>query len=40
MINENVIETKRIASLKIHVERLFGRKRSFSILKLHLVIHS
>ena len=26
MINENVIETKRIASLKIHVKRSIGRK--------------
>ena len=33
MSNENVIKTKIIASLRIHVERSIGRIRNFSILK-------
>ena len=40
MSNENVIKTKRIASLRIHVERSIGRLRNFSILKPYSVIPS
>ena len=40
MSNENVIETKRIASLRIRVERSIGRIRNVSILKPHSVIPS
>ena len=40
MSNENVIKTKRIASLRIHLERSIGRIRTFSILKPHSVLPS
>jgi len=34
-----VLETKRIASLRIHIERVIRRIRKFSILKPHSNIH-
>ncbi|XP_071649786.1 uncharacterized protein [Temnothorax longispinosus] len=34
-----VLETKRIASLRIHVERVIGRLREFDFLKPHAVIN-
>ena len=40
MSNENVINTKRIASLRIHVERSIGKIRNFSILKTHSILPS
>lgn len=36
---EEVIETRRIASLRIHVERIIRRIREFNILKPHSTIH-
>lgn len=36
---EEVIETRRIASLRIHVERVIRRIRKFNILKPHSTIH-
>lgn len=36
---EEVIETRRIASLRIHVERVIRRIREFNILKPHSTIH-
>jgi len=34
-----VLETRRIASLRIHVEKVIRRLREFNILKLHSTIH-
>lgn len=34
-----VMETKRIASLRIHIERVIRRIREFAILKPHAGIH-
>lgn len=36
---EEVIETWRFASLRIHVERVIRRMREFNILKPHSIIH-
>ncbi|KAK2578408.1 hypothetical protein KPH14_012740 [Odynerus spinipes] len=36
--NSDVLETKRIASLRIHVEHVIGRLREFDFLKPHAVI--
>ncbi|KAK2579100.1 hypothetical protein KPH14_008499 [Odynerus spinipes] len=38
LTNSEVLETKRIASLRIHVERVIGRLREFDFLKPHAVI--
>ncbi|KAJ8966527.1 hypothetical protein NQ314_003480 [Rhamnusium bicolor] len=37
---EEVKEAKRIASLRIHVERVISRVREYAILKPHARIHS
>jgi len=34
-----VLETKRIASLRIHIERVIGRLREFKTLKPHVLMH-
>jgi len=36
---EEVLETKRIASLRIHIERVICRLREFNTLKPHALIH-
>lgn len=36
---EEVLETKRIASLRIHIERVIGRLREFKTLKPHALMH-
>lgn len=36
---EEIVETRRIASLRIHVERVIRRIREFNILKPYLTIH-
>lgn len=36
---QEVLETKRIASLRIHIERVIGRLREFSTLKPHALLH-
>lgn len=35
---EEVLETKRIASLRIHIKRVIGRLRDFKTLKPHALV--
>lgn len=39
MKKEEVAETKRIASLRIHIERTIRRVREFKILRPHSCLH-
>jgi len=39
IFKQEVLETKRIASLRIHIERVIGRLREFSTLKPHALLH-
>ncbi|KAF0682240.1 Uncharacterized protein FWK35_00035585, partial [Aphis craccivora] len=38
-LKKEVLETKRIASLRIHIERVIGRLREFKTLKPHVLMH-